>query len=332
MRETYLPNRLEWLDEKQGYYGFRGGVAVQIGEKRVYEFLNSVDSFHFCSRFGYTATIRRETVQRGSNYWRAYKKVDGKLHKKYIGKTASITIEALEKVARQFASGSKGEQKRAQERREAKRTKPDFQARFDAQGEQAERPRKRTREEALREQREKKAREEQERLAHEQQEKERKRQEREREWETYRQNVRDNLREWQEEQARKRAEQEEARKRAEEARREQAQREYERRQRTYSYQDFSFTPPGKQYATYQFPTLENDAIAFTALELDHMPTLAELDKHRRKLAMKFHPDKFASLGKEEYDKANKRMSEINSAYDYLVNVRNIGKGGYAYAA
>ncbi len=434
MNKMHLENRIEWREKPYGYQIVSNGACTSLHglsteqvQGQLRKFLDSVDSFGFCSRMGYVGTFRKEKVQRGGEYWRVYKKIDGKLCKKYVGKPDGITLETIEAVTQHLAGGSVNELRRAKERREARRGNRDFKRRFSqdteqteqpqteaeqprkrrferreqtAQAEaasQTERPRKRTREEALREVREKKAREQQEQEAaereraaqaeREQQEQARKRAEAAA---AHAQKARDEAR-------RRRAEQKE-RERAQRAERERqgkqqeagdfaqqrwhqaearmreaeklwgwaknasprdsfawkAYQQWEQAQRDYwaafdeylrsvglgggfkfggfGQQENTHAPQDKQYSVYQFPTAENDKIALSALELDHMPTLDELDKHRRKLAVKYHPDKFASMGKEEYDKASKRMTEINSAYDYLVNVRKVGKGDYTYAA
>src|SRR6266480_539115 len=56
-------------------------------------------SFAFHGQQG-SYTARLETMQRGERYWYAYRRTGQKLRKKYLGKTADLTIARLEQVAR----------------------------------------------------------------------------------------------------------------------------------------------------------------------------------------------------------------------------------------
>jgi hypothetical protein len=60
-------------------------------------------TFSFCSPTGETFTLRKEQKQRGSGYWYAYKRVNGRIEKKYIGEQSKVTLEALEALASYFA-------------------------------------------------------------------------------------------------------------------------------------------------------------------------------------------------------------------------------------
>jgi hypothetical protein len=60
-------------------------------------------TFSFCSPTGETFTLRKETKQRGGGYWYAYKRVHGRVEKKYIGEQSKVTLEALEALAVYFA-------------------------------------------------------------------------------------------------------------------------------------------------------------------------------------------------------------------------------------
>ena len=44
-------------------------------------------------------TARKETSKTGKDYWYAYRKVEGRLHKRYIGKSEDITSKRLSEVA-----------------------------------------------------------------------------------------------------------------------------------------------------------------------------------------------------------------------------------------
>ena len=60
--------------------------------------LEHISSFAFYGASG-NFTARKEVKQRGGTYWVAYRKVDQKLYKKYIGKTSELATEKLESVA-----------------------------------------------------------------------------------------------------------------------------------------------------------------------------------------------------------------------------------------
>ena len=47
-------------------------------------------------------TVRKERRQRGSHYWVAYQRVDGRLHKIYLGRSGQITQSQLAGVAGRF--------------------------------------------------------------------------------------------------------------------------------------------------------------------------------------------------------------------------------------
>jgi len=57
-----------------------------------FAWLDEVSSFAFRGQSG-SYTARKETKQRGAVYWYAYRKTQGKLAKKYLGKTADLTRE-----------------------------------------------------------------------------------------------------------------------------------------------------------------------------------------------------------------------------------------------
>lgn len=49
----------------------------------------------------YSLTLRQEKRRRGL-YWYAYLKIDSKLHNSYVGASATLTAEKLDKVAKQL--------------------------------------------------------------------------------------------------------------------------------------------------------------------------------------------------------------------------------------
>ncbi len=63
-----------------------------------FAWLDEVSSFAFHGQRG-SFTARKETKQRGAAYWYAYRKREGTLAKKYLGKTADLTLARLEDAA-----------------------------------------------------------------------------------------------------------------------------------------------------------------------------------------------------------------------------------------
>lgn len=60
--------------------------------------LSEISSFAFHGQSG-SYTARQEKVQRGERYWYAYLRTGQKVRKKYLGKTADLTIARLEQIA-----------------------------------------------------------------------------------------------------------------------------------------------------------------------------------------------------------------------------------------
>jgi ATP/maltotriose-dependent transcriptional regulator MalT len=67
------------------------------------QWLEQVSSFAFQSKDGQRFTARKETRARGDAYWIAYRKIDGKLTHKYLGRTTDVTLSKLEQVAATLA-------------------------------------------------------------------------------------------------------------------------------------------------------------------------------------------------------------------------------------
>ena len=84
-----------------GYELIHGSFSFPLSSLDLW--LDDATTFHFCSPTGQTFTLRREVKQRGGGYWYGYKRVHGRVEKKYIGEKNKVTIEALEAVARHFA-------------------------------------------------------------------------------------------------------------------------------------------------------------------------------------------------------------------------------------
>ena len=67
------------------------------------EWLQQVQSFAFLSKDGHRFTARKEKRARGDAYWIAYRKIDGKLTHKYLGRTVDVTLSRMEQAAAMLA-------------------------------------------------------------------------------------------------------------------------------------------------------------------------------------------------------------------------------------
>jgi LuxR family maltose regulon positive regulatory protein len=66
--------------------------------------LDGVSSFAFENRLGVHCTIRKERLQRGDAYWYAYRSIQGRTKKRYLGKTADLSFELLEEISTRFTT------------------------------------------------------------------------------------------------------------------------------------------------------------------------------------------------------------------------------------
>src|SRR5260221_3159150 len=72
--------------------------TVPPGAQAWFAWLDSVPSFTFQGQQG-QLTARKEPRQWGEGYWYAYRRVGPKLTKKYLGRTAELTLARLEEAA-----------------------------------------------------------------------------------------------------------------------------------------------------------------------------------------------------------------------------------------
>lgn len=99
MKATKLPTILddgEFLETKEG-------SMIEVGSSKFLSWLDNPDnrSFRFIAGFAgeQSFTARKETSKKGeADYWYGYRKVSGKLHKRYIGKSEDVTLERLKEV------------------------------------------------------------------------------------------------------------------------------------------------------------------------------------------------------------------------------------------
>src|SRR6266702_3276877 len=86
--------RLLWRDD--------ASQAIRIGTPAWYAWLTEATAFSFESRDG-KFTARKERVQRGGEYWKAYRRSQGKLLHSYLGKSKDLTFTRLTEVAQLLA-------------------------------------------------------------------------------------------------------------------------------------------------------------------------------------------------------------------------------------
>jgi ATP/maltotriose-dependent transcriptional regulator MalT len=103
----YTPSQLRWSEQAQSY-------VLSIGDQTstqalTSDWLEQIASFSFHSRWGMHYTVRKQRVQRGGSYWYAYRRLHGRIVKRYLGRTADLTLARLEEIARllESASGSR---------------------------------------------------------------------------------------------------------------------------------------------------------------------------------------------------------------------------------
>src|SRR5437764_4658520 len=96
--------KIIWSKSRQVYELDHTPFVFPLTDDSLRSWLKMIDAFHMETASGYTLTARKETKQRGTAYWYAYKRVDGKLQKKYLGDGNKITLTMLEAVARSFVA------------------------------------------------------------------------------------------------------------------------------------------------------------------------------------------------------------------------------------
>jgi LuxR family transcriptional regulator, maltose regulon positive regulatory protein len=93
---------LAWSSATKTYelYETRGQEALRIvpDGSEWFAWLDQVSSFAFVGKRGHY-TARKEAKQRGNRYWSAYLATGKHLTKKYLGKTATLTLARLEHIA-----------------------------------------------------------------------------------------------------------------------------------------------------------------------------------------------------------------------------------------
>lgn len=84
-------------------------VQLAVDTPDWYNWLETASTFTFRSASG-AFTVRREQAgnKRGGQYWRAYRKRDGKLRRAYLGKSENVTLERLNTTAARLSGTREG--------------------------------------------------------------------------------------------------------------------------------------------------------------------------------------------------------------------------------
>jgi LuxR family maltose regulon positive regulatory protein len=73
---------------------------LTVGTPSWFAWLETASAFSFvCDEGHFTARKERSDQQRGGWYWKAYRKQDGKLFSRYLGKSEALTLERLRAIA-----------------------------------------------------------------------------------------------------------------------------------------------------------------------------------------------------------------------------------------
>ncbi|GHO72688.1 helix-turn-helix transcriptional regulator [Ktedonobacter sp. SOSP1-85] len=100
------PYHLTWHVEHENYEVYdqreRPILTITPGEPGWFTWLDTIASFAFRGRQG-QLTVRKESRQWGHGYWYAYNRVGPKLMKRYLGRTADLTLIHLEEMAAQLS-------------------------------------------------------------------------------------------------------------------------------------------------------------------------------------------------------------------------------------
>ena len=79
-------------------------TGTRVGSAQWFAWLQTATTFYYNGGSSGTFTARRETRQRGGDYWLAYRQRGGVLRKMYLGKPEALTAVCLAEAARRLAT------------------------------------------------------------------------------------------------------------------------------------------------------------------------------------------------------------------------------------
>lgn len=92
---------LRWSSIHQTYELLEQGkisLQIEVGGPDWFAWSAEISSFAFQGKLG-SYSAHKESKQRGGLYWHAYQRMQGKLVKKYLGKSTNLTLARLEQIA-----------------------------------------------------------------------------------------------------------------------------------------------------------------------------------------------------------------------------------------
>ncbi len=98
-----------WSEQQRMYVLQHAPSCFPLVDETLQTWLRLIDAFHFQAVTGESLTVRKETKQRGTAYWCAYRRVNGTLRKKYLGDVHKVTFALLEATARAFIASPEPE-------------------------------------------------------------------------------------------------------------------------------------------------------------------------------------------------------------------------------
>lgn len=97
---------VQWSEPAHAYelVGSQSSVpsSITLESPTWFAWLESISSFAFRSRSGVYYTVRKEQIQRNGPYWYGYRSLHGRTVKRYVGRTAALSLARLEEVALRF--------------------------------------------------------------------------------------------------------------------------------------------------------------------------------------------------------------------------------------
>jgi LuxR family maltose regulon positive regulatory protein len=100
----HADSQLRWSEQAQTYVLSSGNQESRQAFSS--DWLEPIASFSFHCRSGMRYTVRKQRAQHGNSYWYAYRRLHGRIVKRYLGRTADLTLARLEEIAHLLESMS----------------------------------------------------------------------------------------------------------------------------------------------------------------------------------------------------------------------------------